>query len=101
DPSEMPRLERYYTQGNAGGLKVEMLGANEVRQRFPYLGPQVCAATWSPRDGTANPRLATPAVARAAQALGANIVPQTRVVGLEAIGERFRVVTDRDLTVEA
>ncbi len=101
DLSEMPRLERYYTQGNAGGLKVELLGANEVRQRFPYLGPQVCAATWSPRDGTANPRLATPAVARAAQALGANIVPQTRVVGIEAIGERFRVVTDRDLIVEA
>jgi sarcosine oxidase subunit beta len=101
DPSEMPRLERYYTQGNAGGLKVELLGANEVRQRFPYLGPQVCAATWSPRDGTANPRLATPAVARAAQALGANIIPQTRVVGLEAIGEHFRVVTDGDLIVEA
>ena len=51
------------------------------------------------RDGTANPRLATPAVARAARALGAEIFPDTRVVGLEPAGERFRVATDRDLVV--
>ena len=96
DPKELARLERYQREGTAGGLEIELLGANDVRRRFPYLGPDVCGATWSKRDGTANPRLATPAVARAARALGADIFPNTRVVALERAGERFRVVTDRD-----
>ena len=88
-------------KGTAAGLDIELLGANELRRRFPWLGPDACGATWSKRDGTANPRLATPAVARAARALGADIFPNTRVIALEHAGERFRVVTDRDLVVEA
>ena len=68
DPKEMSRLERYHAEGTAAGLDIELLGANELRRRYPWLGPDVCGATWSKRDGTANPRLATPAVARAARA---------------------------------
>ena len=60
-----------------------------------------CGATWSRRDGTANPRLATPALARAASALGAEIFPNTRVVALETAGGGFRMVTDGDLVYEA
>ena len=101
DPKELPRLERYQREGTAGGLEIELIGANEVRRRFPFLGPDVCGATWSKRDGTANPRLVTPAVARAARALGAEIFPHTRVVALEAVGDGFRVRTDRDLVFEA
>jgi sarcosine oxidase subunit beta len=101
DPKELARLERYQKEGTAGGLEIELLGANEVRRRFPYLGPDVCGATWSKRDGTANPRLATPAVARAASALGADIYPSTRVIELVSTGDRFRATTDRDLVFEA
>jgi sarcosine oxidase subunit beta len=101
DPKELTRLERYQQEGTAGGLEIELLGANDVRRRFPYLGPDACGATWSKRDGTANPRLVTPAVARAARALGADIFPDTRVVTLERAGEGFRATTDRDLVFEA
>jgi sarcosine oxidase, subunit beta len=101
EAKEVARLERYQREGSAGGLEIELLGANEVRRRFPYLGPDVCGATWSKRDGTANPRLATPAVARAARALGAEIWQGTRVTTVEPAGERLRVVTDRDFVVEA
>jgi sarcosine oxidase subunit beta len=101
DPKDLTRLERYQREGTAAGLEIELIGANELRRRFPWLGPDACGATWSRRDGTANPRLATPAVARAARAAGAEIFPDTRVVGIESAGERFRVVTDRDLAVEA
>jgi len=101
DSAEVPRLERYQREGTAGGLEIELIGANEVRRRFPWLGPDVCGATWSKRDGTANPRLATPAVARAARGLGAEIFPNTRVTALEHIGDRFRATTDRDLVFEA
>jgi len=101
DPKELLRLERYQREGTAGGLEIELIGANEIRRRFPWLGPDVCGATWSKRDGTANPRLATPAVARAARRLGAEIYPNTRVTTLERIGDRFRATTDRDLVFEA
>jgi sarcosine oxidase subunit beta len=101
DQSELPRLERYHREGTAGGLEIEFFGANELRRPFPWLGPEVCAAIWSKRDGTANPRLVTPAVARAAKAFGADIFPNTRVTALEHAGESLRVVTDRDLAVEA
>src|SRR5262245_39021227 len=101
DPKELPRLERYQREGTAGGLEMELIGANEVRRRFPFLGPGVCGATWSKRDGTANPRLVTPAVARAARALGAEIYPHTRAVALEAVADHFRIRTDRDLVFEA
>jgi sarcosine oxidase subunit beta len=101
DPKEMPRLERYHAEGNAAGLDIELIGSNELRRRYPWLGPDACGATWSKRDGTANPRLATPAVARAARALGADIFPNTRVIALEHARECFRVVTDRDFVVEA
>src|SRR6478735_7940870 len=101
DPKELARLERYQREGTAGGLEIELLGANEVRRRFPFLGSDVCGATWSKRDGTANPRLATSAVARAARGLGADIFPDTRVVAFESAGERFRVATDGDLVFEA
>jgi len=101
DPKELARLERYQREGTAGGLEIELLGANEVRRRFPYVGPEVCGATWSKRDGTANPRLATPAVARAARALGAEIWQGTRVTRVESAGERLRIETDREFVVEA
>lgn len=101
DPKELARLERYQREGIAGGLEIELLSANEVRRRFPYVGPDVCGATLSKRDGTANPRLATPAVARAARALGAEIWQGTRVTRVESAGERLRVVTDREFAVEA
>jgi sarcosine oxidase, subunit beta len=99
-PKELPRLERYQREGSAAGLDIELLGANELRRRYPWLGRDVYGATWSRRDGTANPRLATPAVARAARTLGADIFQNTRVVALEPAGEGFRVVTDRDLIFE-
>src|SRR4051794_33695401 len=64
DLKELPRIERSHGEGIAGGLEIELLGANDVRRRFPYLGPDVCGATWPKRYVTANPRLVTPAAAR-------------------------------------
>lgn len=101
DAAEMPRLERYQREGRAGGLEIELIDGNGLRRRFPWLGPDVCGATWSKRDGIANPRLVTPAVARAACAIGAKIYPNTRVIALERTGDRFRATTDGDRVFEA
>ena len=60
--------------------------------------PDACGATWSKRDGTANPRLATPAVARAARALGAEIFPEhARGRRSNRRASAFASRTDRDL----
>src|SRR5437763_891467 len=91
DPNELPRLERYQAEGTAAGLDIELWDAHELRRRYPWLGSDVCGATWSKRDGTANPRLATPAVARAARALGVDIFPNTRVVPALASAQVIRV----------
>lgn len=95
------KLERYAREAAAAGLEVEPLGLNEIRRRWPWLGHEVLAALWSRRDGTANPRLATPAVARAAAALGAEILQQVRVTHIERSAAGFRLSTDRDLVVES
>jgi sarcosine oxidase, subunit beta len=101
DSKDHAKLERYHAEGAEAGIDIELIGANDLRRRFPWLGPDACGATWSERDGTANPRLATPAVARAAKALGADIFPNTRVIALEPAGDKLRVVTDREVAFEA
>src|SRR5438876_11812170 len=42
DANELPRLARYHREGRAGGLDIELLGANELRRRFPWPSPD-CA----------------------------------------------------------
>ena len=43
--------ERVRTQQLAGLFTVELLDGDEVRQRFPFVGPLVTAATFGSRDG--------------------------------------------------
>ncbi|MFO0114634.1 MAG: Holliday junction branch migration DNA helicase RuvB, partial [Betaproteobacteria bacterium] len=43
---------------------------NALRDRFPFLGPEVRAGSYSPTAGHANPRLAAPAFGRAARRAG-------------------------------
>ena len=95
------RLVRYAREAHAAGLEVEPLGANEVQRRWPWLGGDVSTALWSHRDATANPRLVTPAVARAAVALGAELLEHARVTRIERAGDGFRVETTRGVAVES
>ncbi len=75
------------------GLVLEVSSGREMRERYPYLGPDVKAASMSPADGHANPRLAAPAFGRAARAAGASVLENTKVTAIEKSGEDFRVAT--------
>ncbi len=97
---EIAKAETAARQGNSVGLATEILDATEIAKRWPWLRG-FAMASWSPRDAIANPRLVTPAVARAARALGADIQEGTRVLGAERIGDRFRLEAEGGLTVEA
>ncbi|QBC31069.1 FAD-binding oxidoreductase [Pandoraea sp. XY-2] len=86
-------FDDYAQQARDYGLDLEVLHGAAMRRRFPFLGPDVLAASISPLDGHANPRLAAPAFARAARALGADIRENASVRRVERTATGFRVET--------
>jgi sarcosine oxidase subunit beta len=60
-------------------VQTEVLDATAAHALLPMLGPTVCAATWCPEDGYANPLLTTPAYLTAAERHGAAVRPHTPV----------------------
>jgi sarcosine oxidase subunit beta len=93
DAEEQAKLEGYAQVSESHGLAIERLGRSELRRRWPWLSETAVSATYSARDATANPRLVTPAVARAAQRLGVDIRENTHVTALARQGEGFIVRT--------
>jgi sarcosine oxidase subunit beta len=99
--SDMRVLGEHARDAAAYGLELKLLDGADVRRRWPWLSCRVVGASWSARDGVANPRLAGPVVARAARALGAEIIEAAKVVSAEQANGRFRLTTDQDLTIES
>ncbi|CAH1663826.1 Glycine/D-amino acid oxidase-like deaminating enzyme [Hyphomicrobiales bacterium] len=89
DVEEHAKLEGYAKVSESYGLAIERIGPTDLRRRWPWLSQRAVAATFSVRDATANPRLATPAVARAAARQGAIIRENTRVTAVDREGDSF------------
>lgn len=89
DEDERAKLEGYAQVSESYGLAIERVGPAELRRRWPWLSERAIAATYSVRDATANPRLVTPAVARAAAREGADIRENTRVDAVDRVGSDF------------
>jgi sarcosine oxidase subunit beta len=89
DADEATKLEAYAQVSESHGIRIERLCPADLRSRHPWLSDVPVAATFSPRDATANPRIATPATARAAHRLGANIRENTQVTGVSRQGDSF------------
>jgi sarcosine oxidase subunit beta len=87
------RIEQYGRDARPYGLELEMLSGNLLRDRFPFLGPEIRAGSYSPHDGHANPRLAAPAFGRAAARAGATIIERTEVTSVDRDGGLFRAET--------
>jgi sarcosine oxidase subunit beta len=86
-------FDRYAADARGYGLNLEVLHGKAMFDRFPFLGREVLAASISPLDGHANPRLAAPAFGRAAARMGAQVVENTEIVHVEKDGDGFRVET--------
>jgi sarcosine oxidase subunit beta len=71
------------------GLDLELFSAEQLKRRWGIFAPGVVAGSLSPQDGHANPRLAGPAFARAAQRAGAHIIEHAEVVQVERDGNGF------------
>jgi sarcosine oxidase subunit beta len=89
DADEATKLEAYAQVSESHGIRIERLCPADLRSRHPWLSDVPVAATFSPRDATANPRIATPATARAAHRLGASIRENTQVTGVSRQGDSF------------
>lgn len=89
DAKQVARLETNAAHMRPFRLEVELLGRREALIRWPFLSSEVRAASWSQRDAVVNPRLVTPAFARAALRRGAVIRERTEVVDAEHGNGRF------------
>jgi sarcosine oxidase subunit beta len=76
-------LERHAREVKPLGLDLELFNAEQLRRRWGIFAPEVVAGSLSPRDGHANPRLASPAFARAAQRQGVQVIENAEVVHVE------------------
>ena len=90
-PAHEERMAKYAHDARDHGLGMQMLSAKMLHERYPYLAPEITAACLAPYDGHANPRLAAPAIGRAAAREGAQVFENTEIVSIEKEGEEFLV----------
>ncbi|TMC87331.1 MAG: FAD-binding oxidoreductase [Chloroflexi bacterium] len=77
-------LQRGVSRARGIGLDVELVSADEARRLMPVISTDsLYGAVWVPGDGDLDPHTATHALARAARDMGARVMTDTRVTGIE------------------
>jgi len=99
--NEMAALEDYAERAREFGLKLELIGSAQIRERFPYLGGAVVGGSFCAEDGHANPRLVAPAFARAAEVAGAEIREGVEVLQATHDGHAFELRLFDDTVLRA
>lgn len=90
--AEMASLEAYATAAVSTDLKLELLGANALAERFPWIDRSVVVGgSYSADDGQANPRLVSAGFAAAARRAGVQVFEQTPVLGVSREADGFLV----------
>jgi sarcosine oxidase subunit beta len=84
----------YAREARETGLELDVFHGKELKDRFPFLGPEVLVGSYSAEDGHSNPRQVAPAFARTAKAIGARIQENTAVRQVSKNGCDFVVETD-------
>jgi sarcosine oxidase subunit beta len=77
--ADLASLENYRERTRGYDMGLQILSTRGVRERCPWLGAAAIGGSLCPQDGQANPRLVSPAFARAAQELGANVRELTAI----------------------
>ena len=81
---QLMELKRGVSRARGIGLDVELVSAGECLRLMPIItDDSLYGAVWVPGDGHLDPHTATHALARAARELGARIMTDTRVTGIE------------------
>ena len=78
------QLAREVARGAAAGVPIELVSVAEARRRLPILGERgIVAVTWSPTDCNVEPSELPLGYCRAAEKLGATLLPHTPATGFE------------------
>ena len=99
--ADMHNLERYRDQVQGHGLTLQLLSGAPLRQAHPWLGERAIGASFCAEDGHANPRLVSPAFARAAQHAGARVIEHCEVTQMTHSGAGFVVGDGRSVEVKS
>lgn len=99
--TDMDALRAYARASSGFGLELQLLDRKQLRTRFAWAGDVAVGASLCGDDGHANPRLISPAFARAAQRAGAQIFEQAQVIDVSHDGSAFVVRTANGLSLRA
>lgn len=94
--AEFAKLEAYAALVRPHGLELELLSGAMVKARLPWLSGDVAGASLCVEDGSANPRLVSPAFARAAERHGAVVMEHMPVRDVRATGHGFAVLAGQN-----
>jgi sarcosine oxidase, subunit beta len=87
--ADLAALEQYREHSRDFDLGLEMITGAALRARSPWLGARALGGSFCPEDGQANPRLVSPAFARAAERAGAQVFEHTPLDEAEHDGRLF------------
>jgi sarcosine oxidase subunit beta len=95
-PEQKAVMRLVVQEKQSQGIPVQLLDAEEAREREPALSPEIDGSTYCAEEAQLNPILTTLAFARAAQRVGADIRTATEVRGIRVENGRVTgVLTNR------
>src|SRR5438045_707201 len=91
--SRMVQLRRTAAMSELFGVEVQLISPRAALEKWPLLRiDDVIGAAWLPHDGKVIPKDVALALAKGAEARGARIVEQTRVLGIDQAHGRVAAV---------
>ena len=99
--ADLASLQAYRDSSQGHGLDLQIIGGEALRKTYPWLGERVLGGSLCAEDGHANPRLVSPAFAKAAQAAGVVIMEKTTAARICHSGSAFEVDTDTGLRIRS
>ena len=90
----MREFERAKGMGRYQGMALEVIGADEIRNRYPFIETHdLLGALYDPNDGDIDPAQLTQALAKGARDLGAKIQRFCPVTGVRRDGDEWVIAT--------
>ncbi len=99
--SDLASLIAYKNKSEPFGLGLTIFSGHQLRELYPWLSERVVGGSLCAEDGHANPRLVSPAFARAARQAGAQLMEHTQVIDIEKSNGLFTLTTNASQDVQA
>jgi glycine/D-amino acid oxidase-like deaminating enzyme len=99
DDEELATWSRWRDFARTVGVETHMLSPAEANERARSTGKAWKGGVFSPTDGTADPSIAAPAVARALMALGGTALQECAARGVELTGGKLSAVVTEKGTI--